>query len=294
MSMRPALQRVAKDRTFAAKVVTEEKRNCRKRRRDTLDGCVRTFHNSSRGAPSESSQQPASAARPNKSRTWSCARCTLDNGNRRKFCELCKWPRGQPFDESDACHDGDVRPRSCSNVLAAMQATSGESLGRSATDFAWPTEARHAVLQNPTRMSEVIEVQDNEARQKSLRVVPPQSIVDSDGGEAAEVRSVEIWRSTASYRGRRPLSLISASPTPMRRRTGINLHGRSLRKLQSARRISTWRPAESVGGISSPWLILWTVWPERRQGLLRSSSRRSLPAANGTIPTARWRVLSRL
>ena len=185
MSMRPALQRVAKDRTFAAKVVTEEKRNCRKRRRDTLDGCVRTFHNSSRGAPSESSQQPASAARPNKSRTWSCARCTLDNGNRRKFCELCKWPRGQPFDESDACHDGDVRPRSCSNVLAAMQATSGESLGRSATDFAWPTEARHAVLQNPTRMSEVIEVQDNEARQKSLRVVPPQSIVDSDGGEAA-------------------------------------------------------------------------------------------------------------
>ena len=104
---------------------------------------------------------------------------------------------------------------------------------------------------------------------------------------------MEIWRSTASYKGRRPLSLISASPTPMRRRTGINLHGRSLRKLQSARRISTWRPAESVGGISSPWLIQWTAWPERRREPLKSGSRRSSPA-NGTVPTARWRASSRL
>ena len=79
----------------------------------------------------------------------------------------------------------------------------------------------------------------------------------------------------------------------MRRCTGINLLRRSLRKLHSARRISIWRPAESVGGISSPWLILWTAWPERRRGLLRSGSRLFSPA-NGTVPTARWRASSRL
>ena len=84
-----------------------------------------------------------------------------------------------------------------------------------------------------------------------------------------------------------------SSPTLMRRPTDIGLRRRSLRELKIARRISTWRPAGSAGNISSPWLILWTVWLGRSRGLLRSGLHLSSPVS-GTVPTARWRASSRL
>jgi len=192
--MRPTRQREAKDRTNAVKVVTDEKKTSRKRKvvtdekntsrkrkRGKLDGCVRSFHNASGGEPSESSQQPApAAAKPEKSRTWSCNRCTLNNGSRRKKCEVCSWPKGQPFVESDVGHDADgaVGPPSCSDVPAAVQTADGTSLGGNNADFAGPAVASHAIHQDPTRMSEVRESHQRQSQQ----VGPPQSQIDSAYG----------------------------------------------------------------------------------------------------------------